>query len=143
MSRVTISTGVVCLFIYVLAVGRSLVKVRIKVFSLSAGVCGLNIGVLLRMLSPHLLRPQMRVVHRTGAVRSLDRCLLVVHCRIRGSVLAVRIRVRVVVMVAVRHGMVWCLPAHRAAHVWAVAAAAVLVLAVDRRRLQDLRRIIT
>lgn len=69
---------------------------------------GLEIIVLLLMLSPHLLRLHLAVVHRAGAVRSRYSLLLVVHLRgADARVSRVRIWVCVVACLLAIDGAVW------------------------------------
>lgn len=103
------------------------------------GACIIT-GILLLVLSPHLLATHLLVVHRTSAVRSLDG-LLVVHGLAGLSVLVVRVRVGVLALLLSSHASVRRLPAHSVAQVRAVVAAARL-LTIGRWRLQDLRRVV-
>ena len=120
----------------------------------SPGVCrsagrsvGRSIAFLLLVLGPHLLSTQLVVVHGTGAMRPLHTLLLVgVHLSCIDVVVVVWVRVRIVVLLVAlqaRQAIVRRLPAgHRVRDMRAIVAA-VGLLAVVRRWLQYLRRVVS
>ena len=133
------------------------VGLRVRTFHGSAflgrslGVCGSagwsvgwSIAFLLLVLCPHLLSTQLVVVHRTSAMRPLHSLLLVgVHLSGIDIVVVVGIRVRIVVLLVACQAIVRRLPAgQRVRNVRAVVAA-VGLLAIVRRWLQDLRRVVS
>lgn len=98
---------------------------------------------LLLMLSPHLLCAQLIVVvHRTSAVRTLHILLLIVHLRRVDAVATIGICVCIVVLLMTIHASVRRLPPHRICQVRAVVATTILLLAVSRSRLENLRWVV-
>lgn len=107
---------------------------------------GLDSGILLLLLCPHLLTThRIVVINRASAMRSLHCCLLIVHGG-SSSVSTIVDVWRIGVLIGLRWGnaiMRRLPPAERSVHVRAVVTACILLLAIGGRRFQYVRGIIT